>query len=240
MSRLNFESLILHEDEDFLLLAKPPFVSSLDDRHEAQSIIGWLREHRPGAQLGHRLDKETSGVIAAAKHPEAYRHLSMRFEHRQVLKVYHALCDGVHEFEELLVSLPLRILRSGQHVRVDKSQGKEAETYVNTKQAFRTHTLVECLPLTGRMHQIRVHMAALAAPLAGDEQYGGQPFLLSRIKARYNLGEDVDERPLMGRVGLHAWKLSFEGLKGQLVEAQSPYPKDFAAALRQLERWASK
>src|ERR1043165_6157197 len=160
-SKLDFNALILFEDQDYLLINKPPFISTLEDRNEPTTILSLAREIEPDPQVCHRLDKDTSGVLAIAKNPAAYRHLSMQFENRQVTKTYHAVADGIHHFENKLVDAPILKLNNGTICR-EKGR-KEAQTYFNTEQAFKTPTLIMCRPITGRMHQIRLHLALLKA-----------------------------------------------------------------------------
>jgi len=232
--KISFQDLILFEDEDYVLINKPPFLSTLDDRHGGANVLAMAREYVPTAQVCHRLDKDTSGVLAIAKNPEAYRHLNMQFEHRQVGKVYHAVADGIHNFKDELVDAPILKLDDGV-VKINRSQGKAAQTWFTALQSYRFHTLVECRPVTGRMHQIRIHLALEKAPITGDETYGGKPFLLSQVKRDYKLKKGTEEEPFMKRMALHAQSLQFNDLseKRQLIEA--PYPKDFQALIRQLE-----
>jgi 23S rRNA pseudouridine955/2504/2580 synthase len=225
---------ILWEDEDFLLVNKPPFVSTLEDRHERLNILAAARDYTPDAQVCHRLDKDTSGVLAIAKNPEAYRHLSMQFEKRQVNKVYHAVVDGIHHFENQLVDAPILKQDDGR-VKISRREGKPAQTYFTTLQVFRLHTLMQCRPITGRMHQIRIHLASLDASITGDEFYGGKPFLLSAIKRGFNLKKGTEEESFMKRMALHAFSLEFEDLKGGKRKIEAPYSKDIQALLRQLE-----
>ena len=107
-------SEIIHYDEyDYVLINKPPYLSSLDERTQdkQQSILRLAKEYSADAQLCHRLDKETSGVLAIAKNPAAYRHLAMQFEAREVTKRYHAVSNGIHSFEGVSVYLPIAQLR---------------------------------------------------------------------------------------------------------------------------------
>ena len=98
--KLKFEDLILWEDADYFVLNKPPFVSTLQDRADPTNLLALAKEYSDDAQACHRLDKDTSGAIAFAKNPEAYRHLSMQFEHREVSKIYHAVVDGIQDFKD--------------------------------------------------------------------------------------------------------------------------------------------
>jgi 23S rRNA pseudouridine955/2504/2580 synthase len=229
---IRFDDLVLHQDNDYVVVNKPPFLSTLDDRVESSNLLALAREAVPDAQVAHRLDKDTSGVLAIARNPEAYRHLSMQFEHRTVSKVYHAVVDGRHDFQDVVVSA--RILKQPDGVVKLTSRGKDAETKFNTLQIFSRHTLVECRPVTGRMHQIRIHLASLGAPITGDDLYGGKPFLVSSIKRNFRLKKGSEEQPLIQRMALHAFSLEFKGLDGQPVRVEAPYPKDFSALLRQL------
>jgi RluA family pseudouridine synthase len=231
--KFDFADRILFEDDNYVLVNKPPFISTLEDRHDPSNILKLAKAYVGDAQVCHRLDKDTSGVLAIAKNPEAYRHLSMQFEKRSVEKVYHAVVDGIHNFKNELVDLP--ILKQDGMVKISKREGKPAQTYFNTVKCFRAHSLVECRPITGRMHQIRIHLASLQASITGDDLYGGKPFLLSEIKRGFNLKKGTEEESFMKRMALHAYSLTFEDLGGERRAITADYPKDIEAMLRQLE-----
>jgi RluA family pseudouridine synthase len=230
--KFKFEDAILYQDADFILINKPPFISTLEDRNDSQNILSLAREYEADAQVCHRLDKETSGVLAIARNPEAYRHLSMQFENRTVTKIYHAVADGIQNFKDQLVDAPILKQNDGT-VKISRS-GKEAQTYFTTLQSYKNHTLVQCKPVTGRMHQIRIHLALLKASITGDEMYGGKPFFVSSVKRGFNLKKLTDEEPLIKRMALHAFSLEFNLLNGTKMTAEAPYPKDFQALIRQL------
>jgi RluA family pseudouridine synthase len=232
MPKFKFEDAILFQDDDFILINKPPFISTLEDRNDSQNILALAREYEPDAQVCHRLDKETSGVLAIARNPEAYRHLSMQFENREVSKIYHAVADGIQNFKDQLVDAP--ILKQNDGTAKISRSGKDAQTYFTTLQTYKNHTLVQCKPVTGRMHQIRVHLALLKASITGDEMYGGKPFYVSSVKRGFNLKKLTDEEPLIKRMALHAFSLEFNLLSGTKMTAEAPYPKDFQALIRQL------
>lgn len=232
--KIKFEDIILFENDDFVVVNKPPFISTLEDRHEKENLLLLARMYTHDAQVCHRLDKDTSGVLAIAKNPEAYRHLSIQFEKRQVEKVYHAVVDGIHKFTDLLVDAPILKQDDGV-VKISRKDGKPAQTYFNSLKSYRQHTLVECRPITGRMHQIRIHLALQKASITGDDTYGGKPFLLSAIKRGFNLKKGVEEETFMKRMALHAFSLKFEDLSNNPVKIEAPYPKDMQALLRQLE-----
>jgi RluA family pseudouridine synthase len=232
--KFKIEDRILFEDENFVLINKPPFVSTLEDRHDPTNILALARAYAGDAQVCHRLDKDTSGVLAIAKNPEAYRHMSMQFEHREVEKIYHAVVDGIHGFQNVLVDLPILKQDDGV-VKISKREGKPAQTYFTSLRSYKAHTLVDCRPVTGRMHQIRIHLSTLKASITGDETYGGKPFLLSDIKRRFNLKKETEEATFMKRMALHAFSLEFNDLSGIRQTVEAPYPKDIQALLRQLE-----
>lgn len=234
MKKIDFQKLVLFENSDYLVINKPPYLSSLDDRHEAQNILDLAKEHTADAQLCHRLDKETSGCLVIAKNPAAYRHLAMQFENRSVNKVYHAVVEGIQVFENLLVDRNL--LASAKGVSKISKEGKSAQTVFQTLQSYRSHSLIECRPITGRLHQIRVHLAYLHAPICGDALYGGKPLYLSSLKRRFNLKKQTEELPIMQRVSLHAFSICFEGLDGGPIQVEAPYPKDIRVLVDQLEK----
>jgi len=231
--RIRFDEIILFENNDFVIVNKPPFLSTLEDRSESVNLLALARNYVASAQVCHRLDKETSGALAIAKNPDAYRQLSIQFEKRQVTKIYHALVDGIHRLTEELVDVPILKLNDGI-VKLSKREGKPAQTYFTTLQPHKFHTLLECRPVTGRMHQIRVHLTTLNAPIVGDVQYGGKPIFLSHLKRGFNLKKDTEEQPLIKRMALHAFSLEFHDLEGKAVRIEAPYQKDMQALFRQL------
>lgn len=239
MSKINFEDLILFENEDYILLNKPPLMATLDERTQDRkhtSIIALLRKYNPDYQLCHRLDKETSGILAVAKHFEAYRHLSMALERRKVTKIYHAVSEGVHNFEQTQATFPILKLSTKGMVTINFREGQKAHTTFQTLRHIGNFTLIEARPHTGRMHQIRIHLKALRAPIIADEMYGGNWIFLSQLKRKFKLAQDKEEKPIIQRVALHAFALQFEGLKGEVIYQQAPYPKDFAVLLKILEK----
>jgi 23S rRNA pseudouridine955/2504/2580 synthase len=234
-----FADLILFEDNDLIVINKPAFISSLDEREGGEiNILRLAKDYSADAQICHRLDKETSGALIIAKNPEAYRTVSMQFERRQVNKVYHAIIDGTHVFENLLVDLPILNVGKG-NVTISRQEGKRAETWFQSLKFFKHYTLVECRPVTGRMHQIRIHLATQRASIAGDEMYKGKPVFLSAIKRKYRLGKDQEEMPIMKRFALHAYQVTFKIMSGDAITIHAPYPKDFETLLKLLEKFDS-
>jgi len=234
----SFKDLILFENDDYIVVNKPPFVASLDERGGSGevNILRLARQYSPDAQVCHRLDKETSGAIIIAKTPEAYRSVSMQFERRKVDKTYHAVVDGQFTFKDLFIDLP--ILNDGnKSVTIDRKEGKRAETIFNTIKHYRHYTLVECKPITGRMHQIRIHLATQRAAIAGDDMYRGKPVFLSSLKKGYRLSKDEEEQPILKRFALHARQVVFKGIDGKEIVIEAPYPKDFATLIKLLDKF---
>lgn len=237
MNKYEFKDLILFEDEDYIVINKPSGIASLEDRNIASTtnILEMARSYNMDAQLCHRLDKDTTGALAIAKNSEAYRMLSMQFEARTVIKIYHAVCDGIHDFKDLLVDKPILTMTKGI-VKIERSKGKPAQTKFDTLKAYKFHTLVECRPTTGRMHQIRIHLSSVGAPIVYDEQYGGKPLFLSIIKRKFNLKKDTEEFPLIKRIALHAFALQFTTRGEKTIKVDAPYPKDFNVLVKQLDK----
>lgn len=242
-----FKDLILFENDDLVVVNKPAMLSSVDERYDGENnLLKMAKHHYPDAQACHRLDKETSGCLIIAKNPETYRIISMQFEHRNIKKIYHAIIDGTFVFENLHIKLPILNLGKG-NVVIDKKEGKSAETIFNSIRFFKHHTLVECMPITGRMHQIRVHLASQRASITGDVMYKGKPLYLSHLKKKYKLSAEEEEQPIMKRFALHAREITFslrEVHKNEIdqiefITVQAPYPKDFATALKMLEKFDS-
>lgn len=236
---LKFEDIILFENEHYIIVNKPPYISTLEDRNDPIDLLKLAKNYHADAQVCHRLDKETSGVLVIAKHQEAYRHFAILLEKRQVKKVYHAVVNGIHEFENLEADQP--IFSTNSKSRVDFRQGKPSLTLISTLETFKLHTLVKCFPVSGRLHQIRVHLGFHGASIGCDPIYGGDYIYLSQLKRNFNLSKAKDEeKPLMERVALHAHTIAFHDFEAEdqaAIEVKADYPKDFAVMLKQLRKF---
>lgn len=230
------QDLIIFENENIIVVNKPPFISSLDEREGGDiNILRLAKQYHEDAQICHRLDKETSGVMIIAKNPETYRFISMQFEHREVKKVYHAVVDGTHSFNDILVDLPILNIGKG-NVLISRNEGKKADTYFKSLVYFKHYTLIEARPVTGRMHQIRIHLATQKASISGDEMYGGKPVFLSQIKRNYRISKNEEEQPIMKRFALHSREVTFKISESETKTFTAEYPKDFAVLLKLLEK----
>jgi 23S rRNA pseudouridine955/2504/2580 synthase len=171
-----------------------------------------------------------------AKNDVAYREAALQFQNREVEKVYHALVKGRFPEEALKVDVPLRTTSSGK-VKPDSRKGKDAVTIFRPKEYFKQYTLVEAKPITGRTHQIRVHLAYIDFPICGDTTYGGDPIYLSEFKKGYKQKNEADERPIFDRVALHAFSLSIKNIEQNLILENCEYPKDISMILRKLKKF---
>jgi 23S rRNA pseudouridine1911/1915/1917 synthase len=139
---------------------------------ESMGIEGTTGERRPG--VVHRLDKNTSGIILLAKNDQAHRYLINRFKDRKVEKVYMALVDGAPPTPKGRIETPIgRSSADRKKMAVTPpSRGREAVTEYKTIESFPKHTLLEIHPITGRTHQIRIHLDFIKCPITGDTVYG--------------------------------------------------------------------
>lgn len=237
---------IVHQDEHLVVIHKPAGVITTRGFHDQKTVLDRLNEQLGDSldeslRLVHRLDADTSGVMVLARTYQAQRQLSRLWVSRRVEKTYLALVAGRPEADEGTVDLPLlKTPGSAKPVRVDRKRGKNAQTHFVVRQRYAGMALLEVHPRQGRMHQVRVHLAAVGLPLRVDALYGsGEPLLLSSFKVGYKPSVRRPERPLISRLTLHAWKLSFEHPgTGQMVEYVVEPAKDFSATVAQLDKHA--
>lgn len=225
---------IIFENENYAVINKPAFVPSVSERgkYTHKPVIEMAREKWPDSTLSHRLDRETSGALIIAKNAEAYRNASIQFEKRKISKIYHAVIDGIVDFEETTVDLPIDISNLAK-IHINRKTGKRAMTLFQTIEKFRHFSLVECKPVTGRLHQIRVHLESQNARISGDILYGSTLPLLSQIKKKMN-GEDT---VLIQRFALHARQIIFKDIDGSEIRVEAPYPKDMEVFLKLLHKY---
>lgn len=242
--KLDLDKVIIWSDASLLVVNKLAGLLSLPDGYDAGAphLAGVLSPEYGPLWIVHRLDRQTSGVIVLARTVEAHRDLNRQFESRQISKVYHALVVGGPKWDERTVKLPLRANGDRRHrTVVDPRNGKSALSRFRVLERLERYTLIEAIPGTGRTHQIRVHLAAQGIPVVVDQLYGdGAGVYLSQIKLDYRRSASKPERPLLSRLGLHAWTLTLEHPVTQAALCfEAPYPKDFASVLRQLRRYCT-
>ncbi len=208
---------IIHQDDQILIINKPANLPVLPDGwdKEAPYLVKLLEEQYEKVWVVHRIDKITSGIIIFALTAEAHRSLNIQFEKHRVEKKYHAIVNGNPPWEEKVTKFPLRVNVGHKHrTMVDNKNGVRSETRLKVLKRNQATTLVEAMPMTGRTHQIRVHLYALGFPLLGDILYS------------------APETDLIARPALHAYSLSFtHPVSNQPMTCTAPYPDDFKQAL---------
>ena len=165
---------VIHADDEIVVVDKPSGLLSVPGRGEdrADCLIARLRCAFPSVLLVHRLDLDTSGVMVFALTPQAQRHLSRQFEERQTKKVYVARLAGRLAQPTGRVDLPLIVdWPNRPRQKVDLHEGRPAQTDWRVVRANDAETRVRLMPVTGRSHQLRVHMLSLGHPILGDPLY---------------------------------------------------------------------
>lgn len=239
---------ILHDDHQFVAVNKPAGFSTVSERwdHQIPCLIDLLWDlwkqsdsDAPKPHVVHRLDKQTSGVILFARNGSAQSHLRKQFMDRRVQKRYGALVTDLPSPASGTSIFHVDENPSRPGSMKFQSTGKECITDYRVLEAFRDHCWVEASPSTGRTHQIRMVMAKLKTPCICDPLYGdGESLFLSSFKKSYRSGRSDEERPLLGRLGLHALSISvLHPVTNLPMTIEAGLPKDLKATLRQLRRW---
>jgi 23S rRNA pseudouridine955/2504/2580 synthase/23S rRNA pseudouridine1911/1915/1917 synthase len=234
---------LLFQNDSILAVEKPAGLLSVPDRYKEDkpSMATLLLEDFPTARPLHRLDFETSGILLFCLNPDAFGWYSEQFEHRTITKKYTTITEGRCLEQEGFIDAPLFTQNIGKVV-ISK-RGKSSQTSWKLIEGFQHHSCIEANPLTGRTHQIRVHLASIGHPIVGDVLYGsGGPLFLSALKGRkrYRLSKDVEEeRALLGRLALHASSISFiDFTTGGTIQLESPLPKDMQVAMAKLRQYS--
>ena len=219
---------VIYEDDALLVVNKPAGIAVHGGSGISFGVIEQMRAARPQLrflELVHRLDRETSGLLILAKKRSALTALHAALREGRVRKEYLALVKGSWRNDKQRVSLPLKkfLTRSGERrVSVDR-EGRESQTVFRKKREMRNYTLLSAELLTGRTHQIRVHLNHLGFPIAGDDKYGD--FDLNRALAKQGLK----------RMFLHAGELEFaHPLSGEALKLHAPLPGDLSHFLDSL------
>lgn len=221
---------IVYEDEALLVVNKPAgLVVHPAPGHAGGTLVNGLLAYCPQiAEVGgperagivHRLDKDTSGLIVVAKDEATHTALQRQFKRRGVSKTYLALVEGQVQPPEGIIEAPIGRDRVRRKRMMVTPSGRQARTTYRVLEYFADHTLLEVQPVTGRTHQIRVHLAWLGYPVVGDDVYGYRR-----------------QRLLQGRHFLHAARLRFtHPLTGEEMALEAPLPPELADVLKRLRR----
>jgi len=221
------DRIVLHRDPSAIVINKPPGLATQGGSGTFEHVDGLLDAYAPDGprpRLVHRLDKDTSGALLVAATPGSAAYFSKRFSSRQATKVYWALVTGVPSIDEGLIDLPLAKQpgTGGEKMMVDHSeQGQPSRSrYRVIDRAGNSACWMELQPLTGRTHQLRVHLAAIGHPIVGDGKYGGQDAFLTGSISR--------------KMHLHARRIIIDHPDGTPLDVTAPLPEHFAASLAQL------
>ena len=212
---------IVYQDEDLLVLNKAPGVAvHPSPGHHADTLGNFLTDHYKTQRIPfvfrpvNRLDRGTSGLMVAARHAHAQELLKGQLHTGEFRRVYLAVCQGVPGKEVGVVDMPIGRADGSVLRRQVRPDGARAVTHYQVMAARAGRSLVRLELETGRTHQIRVHMAWLGCPLAGDFLYG------------------VEDRALIGRTALHSWQLAVtQPLTGERLELTAPLPEDMRRLL---------
>ena len=220
---------ILHEDEHLLVIDKPAGVAVHGGSGISRGVIEQLRLERPEArflELAHRLDRETSGVLMLAKRRSTLLDLHRQLREGQVRKLYLVLVKGAWRDGKRSVTAPLHkyVLASGERRVSVSAEGLAAHTVFRLQRAWKAYSLLEAELKTGRTHQIRVHLAHLGYPVAGDDKYGD--FALNKQLAKQGLK----------RMFLHACKTVIAHPQtGEALTLTAPLPPELKTFLGTLD-----
>jgi 23S rRNA pseudouridine955/2504/2580 synthase len=221
------DAMVITQDRAAIVLNKPPGLATqggTKTTHHVDGLLDAFAPDGPRPRLVHRLDKDTSGVLLVARTPGSAAFFSKRFSGRSARKIYWALVVGIPDISEGLIDAPLAKQpgTGGEKMMVDESEhGQPAKTrYRVLDRAGNRAAWVELQPLTGRTHQLRVHMAAIGHPIVGDGKYGGQDAFLTGSISR--------------KMHLHARRLIIDHPDGAPLDVTAQLPEHFAASMAQL------
>ena len=210
---------LIYEDKRILVVNKPTGMAVHGGSGVSHGVVELLRHARSDLKdvaLVHRIDRETSGCLVLAKRRSALRELHERFRNNQVEKNYLALVAGDWQLGEQTIDAPLLTThrKKGERHVVVSGAGKAAQTRVSLSRTYGLYSLLQCQPLTGRTHQIRVHLAHAAHPIVGDLRYGDDD--VNRTAQRFGLR----------RLFLHAQSIAFADDSGNELHFTAPLADD--------------
>lgn len=231
---------VIFENDDFVSVNKEAGMLTIPDRYDdtQPSLYKILTQQYGKIFIVHRLDRDTSGLILFAKNEPAHKYLSRLFEQRNIEKKYLGIVRGSMPDKKGAVNEPIAEHPVKKGMMTISRKGKPSLTHYEVLEDYGIYSLVQFDIQSGRTHQIRVHTQSLGHPIICDTVYGdGKPILLSSFKKKYKLSQhDLEERPIMRRLGLHSYSLHFKDNHHQDFSLEAPMPKDMKALLQQLKK----
>jgi 23S rRNA pseudouridine1911/1915/1917 synthase len=236
---------VVYEDSDFLIINKPSglLTHPVNRQDSSPSVVSWLLKNRPevgsvidryGSSVGnwvdlrpgivHRLDRETSGLLLIAKTQDSFDYLKKLFQERKIKKNYVALVYGHLKNKHGRIDTPLGKLGSKQTTKIHgkhELKEKNAITDYKVTQEYQGYSFLEVSPLTGRTHQIRAHLKSIGHPVVCDRLYAGKSLSCPSE---------------LGRLFLHAQKLSFISPSGQMITVEAGLPQELEEFLKTLQK----
>ncbi len=234
---------IIFQNEDLIAINKPSGLLTIPDREGKDISLKTLLKNNFNEVLTvHRLDRNTSGIVVFALNEPMHKHLSQQFENRETNKIYYGLVLGKPTEDEGVINEPIAEHPTKKGLMTVWRKGKESITEYKVLDNYRLFSWMQFRILTGRTHQIRVHMKHIGHPIVCDELYGdGKQLFISEIKRGYKLSQREDEeRPILSRLALHAAQLKFTGMNDEEYNLEAPLPKDLRATLNQLGKQVKK
>jgi 23S rRNA pseudouridine955/2504/2580 synthase/23S rRNA pseudouridine1911/1915/1917 synthase len=233
---------LIFSNEDFIAVNKPSGLLSIPDRLGQEVSLKAILEAQYGkVYTVHRLDKDTSGLILFALNEQAHKTLSALFEGREINKQYVGLVNGRMMHTSGSIDAPIMEHPAQNGTMITHQKGKPSLTDYTLLEQFQQYAWVQFRIHTGRTHQIRVHMKHIGHSITGDTLYGdGKPVYLSQLKKNFKLSKkELEERPLISRLALHAYSISFD-YQDKGLQLIAPVPKDLQATLKQMRKLQNK
>lgn len=231
---------IIFENDDFVAINKESGMLTIPDRHDDTqlSLYKILNQLYGKIFIVHRLDRDTSGLILFAKNETSHKYFSQIFEQRNIEKKYLGIVRGSMPDKNGSINEPIGEHPVKKGVMAITKKGKPSLTNYEVLEDYGIFSLVQFEIQSGRTHQIRVHAKSIGHPIICDSVYGdGKPVLLSSFKKKYKLSQnELEERPIISRLGLHSFSLDFRDIHQKEFLLEAPLPKDMKALLQQLKK----
>lgn len=232
---------IIYEDKYLVAVNKLAGILAVPDRYNPNiiNLKQLLYEKYGEIFVVHRLDKGTSGIMIYAKDAQTHKAFNDMFENQEIEKIYHVLVKGIFPKNEIDIDIPIMPSQGRKGMSIPSARGKQSLTKVKVLDRYDRATMLECDLVTGRSHQIRVHLSTLGFPLYVDVDYGGyESFKISDFKKRFNLKKNTEERPILDRLTMHAYSMKFiHPRTNNEVYIKADYHRDFAAMVQLLGKY---